>query len=135
MSERDHPGVADQDVRGHREQSPDEDLGHEPSPELGQHERRHDQKHENDRETGPVSGRAAAAHFGVGTKRPVGRIKRVRMSTTNETITAWAGLTHRDAYASRRLMKIDARIEPARLPMPPTTTTMKALRIQSRPIA
>jgi hypothetical protein len=33
------------------------------------------------------------------------------------------------------LMKIDARIEPPRLPMPPTTTTMKALRMMSSPMA
>src|SRR5438552_4166850 len=32
-------------------------------------------------------------------------------------------------------MKIAAAIDPARLPMPPTTTTMKAFKIQSSPIA
>ena len=32
-------------------------------------------------------------------------------------------------------MKIAAAIEPARLPMPPITTTIKAFRIQSRPMA
>src|SRR5215469_12019894 len=31
-------------------------------------------------------------------------------------------------------MKMEAAIEPPRLPMPPTTTTMKALSTQSRPI-
>ncbi len=35
------------------------------------------------------------------------------MSATNETMTAWEGLTQSDAYASSRLMKIDARMEPA----------------------
>ncbi len=32
-------------------------------------------------------------------------------------------------------MKIAARIEPPRLPMPPTTTTIKAFNTQSSPIA
>jgi len=39
MAERDHAGVADQDVRRHREQAPDQDLGGEALPELRQHER------------------------------------------------------------------------------------------------
>jgi Zn-dependent peptidase ImmA (M78 family) len=33
------------------------------------------------------------AHLGVGTKRPVGRNSRTRISTTKEMITACAGLT------------------------------------------
>ena len=41
--------------------------------------------------------RSRLAHFGVGTNRPVGRNSRVRISTTNETITACAGLTQIEA--------------------------------------
>ena len=37
------------------------------------------------------------AHLGVGTKRPVGRNSRVRISATKETITACAGLTTMEA--------------------------------------
>src|SRR5262249_8457229 len=100
-----------------------------------QHQRRHDQQRENDGESRPVDGRGALAHFGVGTKRPVGRNSRVRIRTTKETITACAGLTQIDAEASSRLMKIDAAMEPPRLPIPPTTTTMNAFNIQSTPMA
>ena len=39
------------------------------------------------------------------------------MRTTKETITACAGLTQIEAYASSRLMKIDAAMDPTRLPM------------------
>ena len=35
----------------------------------------------------------APAHFGVGTKRPVGRNRSVRISTTEETMIACDGLT------------------------------------------
>src|SRR5262249_46819704 len=88
-------------------------------------------------EAKPVADRVRTCchHFGVGTNRPVGLKRSVRISTTKETMTAWAGLTQIEAKASSMLMKIDARIEPPRLPMPPTTTTMKALRMRSSPIA
>src|SRR6516164_1632266 len=134
MAERHHPRVTDKDVGGHGQQAPDQDLRQEAAPELRQHQRRHDQQRQDDREPGLVDGRRALAHFGVGTKRPVGRNSRVRMRTTKETITACAGLTQIEAYASSRLMKIEAAMEPPRLPMPPTTTTMKAFNIQSRPM-
>src|SRR4029453_4672196 len=121
VSERDHPGVTDEDVGGHRQQSPDQDLGDEALPERGEHERRDDQEYADDGEPDPVSdggrprpGGRRRGHFGVGTKRPVGRKSIVRTSTTNETITAWAGLTTIAAYASSRLTKIEARIEPPR---------------------
>ena len=45
----------------------------------------------------PASGARAADHLGVGTKRPVGRKSRVRISATNDTMTAWAGLTQSEA--------------------------------------
>src|SRR5262249_27439246 len=74
------------------------------------------------------------AHLGVGTNRPVGRNRSVRISTMNDTITACDGATQIGAWASRRLRKIAAAIEPPRLPMPPTTTTMKAFRTQFSPM-
>ena len=52
-----------------------------------------------------------------------------------DTMTAWAGLTQSDANASSRLRKMDARMEPPRFPIPPTTTTTKALRVKSKPMA
>src|SRR3954465_1862003 len=134
MAERDHAGVADQDVGGHRQQSPDQDLGDEPAPERRQHQRRDDQQRHDDAEAGPVDDGVALAHLGVATNRPVGRTSNVRMSTTKDTITAWDGLTQIDAYASSRLIRIAAAIEPPRLPMPPITTTMKAFSTQSRPM-
>jgi hypothetical protein len=71
----------------------------------------------------------------VGTNNPVGRNRSVRISATNDTMMAWAGLIQIEASDSRRLTKMEARIEPARLPMPPTTTTTKALSVKSKPIA
>src|SRR6266481_7445346 len=83
--------VADQDVRRHGEQAPDQDLGDESPPEFGQDERRDGQEREDDAETGPVGGgRAAHRYLGVGTKRPVGLNRSVRIRATNETMTAWA---------------------------------------------
>src|SRR5208282_3978745 len=135
MAERNHAGVANQDVGGHRQQAPDQDFGQKAAPELRQHQRCNDQQRQDNSKPGPIDSRARRAHLGVGTKSPVGRNNRVRISTTKETMTAWAGLTHSEAYASNREMKIEAAIEPARFPMPPTTTTMKAFKIQSSPIA
>src|SRR6185503_10423676 len=90
-------------------------------------------RRQHDAEPDPEAPRAAV-HFGVGTNRPVGRKSSVRISAVKDAITAWAGLTTSEAYASSRLMKIDARIDPPRLPMPPTTTTMKARSVKSAPI-
>ena len=73
MAERHHAGVADQDVGGHRQQSPDQDLGDEPRPERRQHQRRDDQQRHDDAEAGPVDDGVALAHLGVATNRPVGR--------------------------------------------------------------
>ena len=42
-------------------------------------------------------GVARLAHLGVGTKRPVGRNSRVRISTTEDTMIAWDGLTQIEA--------------------------------------
>src|SRR2546425_10613515 len=134
VAERHHARVADQDVERHREQPPDQDLGHEAPPELREHERSDDEQNQDDGKADPVA-RRGSRHLGVGTKRPVGRNSRVKIRTTNETITACAGLTQIDAKASSRLMKMAARMEPPRLPIPPTTTTMKALKITSSPIA
>src|SRR4029077_17380591 len=166
MAEGDHAGVADQDVGGHRQQTPDQYLGEKLPPELRQYQSRHEQQGEDNGKSRPIDERPSSArpsltaplggslplplrgegagvrstrwreaHFGVGTKSPVGRNSRVKISTTNETMTAWAGLTHSDAYASNNEIKIEAAIEPARLPIPPTTTTIKAFKIQSSPIA
>ena len=53
---------------------------------------------DDDGEADPVAAmRRCARHFGVGTNRPVGRKSSVRISATNETITAWAGLTTSEA--------------------------------------
>src|SRR5581483_11367143 len=140
VPERDHSRVADQDVGRHGEEPPDQDLGQEPPPEPGQRQRRRGEQRHDERERHRVSGRRPAiappspAHFGVGTNRPVGRKRSVRIRATNDTITAWAGLTKMAAYASSRLMKIEARIDPARFPIPPTTTTMNARRVKSRPM-
>src|SRR5438105_6361636 len=46
-----------------------------------------------------------------------------------------AGLTQIVASDSSKLMKMDARIEPPRFPMPPTTTTTNARSVKSNPIA
>ena len=54
------------------------------------------QRHDH-AEAGPVDDGVVLAHFGVGTNRPVGRNSRVRIRTTNETITACAGLTQIEA--------------------------------------
>ena len=56
------------------------------------------------------------------------------IKATKETMTAWEGLTTREAYASSRLMKTAARIDPPRFPIPPTTTTMNARRVNSNPM-
>src|SRR3954468_579637 len=125
MAEGDEPGVADQDVGGHREQAPDQDLGQKPAPELGQDQRRHRQQRHNKPEPGPIGDCVSVSHFGVGTKSPVGRNRRGGSSTTEETRTAWDGATNSAAKPSNRRMKSAARIEPPRLPMPPTTTTIK----------
>src|SRR2546425_11106692 len=100
VPERDHAGVADQDVGGHRQEPPDQDLRGEALPERWKHERGDDQGRDHDREPDPIAhgGRPRSrggrrGHFGVGTKSPVGRKSIVMTSTTNETITAWAGLT------------------------------------------
>src|SRR5215469_742481 len=135
MAERYHACVADQEVRRHREQAPDQDFGDQPAPELRQYQRRNDQQCNNDAKARPIDCSMAQPHLVAVARRPVGRNSRVRINTTKETMIAWAGLTQSEAYASNRLMKIAAAIDPARLPMPPTTTTMKALRIQSKPIA
>ena len=50
-------------------------------------------------------------------------------------MTACAGLTQIVASDSSKLMKIDARIEPPRFPMPPTTTTTNARSVKSNPMA
>src|SRR5262249_20647570 len=97
VAEGDHAGVTDQDVRRHSEQAPDEDLRQEASPEFRQHERRYCEQHQNDAASDPVGLAWSLFHFGVGTKRPVGRINSVKIRTTNETITAWAGLTQIEA--------------------------------------
>ena len=97
VPERHHAGVADQEIGRHRQQAPDQDLGQEPPPEFRQHQRRGDQQRQHDGERDPVPGNAARAHLGVGTKRPVGLKSKVRISTTNETMTAWAGLTQIEA--------------------------------------
>src|SRR4030095_5162673 len=143
MAERDHAGVADQDVGRHREQPPDQDLSGEALPKFGQDERSHREGGDHEAEARPVRDvRSLArrprkdwggdrAHFGVGTNRPVGRTRRVRIRTPKETITAWAGLTHTVASDSRRLVKMAARMDPPRFPMPPTTTTPKASSVTS----
>ena len=97
MAERDHAGVADQEIGRHRQQAPDQDFGQEASPELRQHQRRHDQQRHDDAEAGPIDVLSVACHFGVGTNRPVGRNSSVRISTTKETITACDGLTQIEA--------------------------------------
>jgi hypothetical protein len=100
MPERHHAGVADQDVGGHRQQPPDQDLGGEALPERRQHQRGRDEQPDHDGKADPVRPVPAVGgrgHLGVGTNRPVGRNSRVRISATNETITAWAGLTKSDA--------------------------------------
>src|SRR5262249_53417119 len=130
------------------------DLGDEALPELGQHQRRQRERGDHDREAPPVrrarplgdgasdqrvdaagGRRRQRAHFGVGTNSPVGRKSRGRISAKKDTMMAWAGLTQMAASDSSRLTKIEARMEPARLPMPPTTTTTKALSVKSKPIA
>src|SRR5262249_27372384 len=73
-------------------------------------------------------------HRGVATNRPVGRNNNVRIRMTKDTSTACDGSTQIAAEASTRLMKIAAAIEPPKLPIPPTTTTMNALSTQSSPI-
>jgi hypothetical protein len=80
------------------EQPPDQDLGHEAAPELRQDQRRRDQQRQDDREARPVDDSSAPGHFRVGTNRPVGRNNRVRISTTNDAMTAWAGLTQSEAF-------------------------------------
>src|SRR5439155_10692508 len=100
VPERDHAGVADEDVGGHRQEPPDQDRRGKALPERREHERGGDQQDAHDGEPEPVAdggwrgprGRPGG-HLGVGTKSPVGRKSIVRTSTTNETITAWAGLT------------------------------------------
>src|SRR4030095_13847015 len=141
VPERNHAGIADEDVGGHRQEPPDQDLRGEALPERREHDRRDHQQRYHHREPGPVAGggrsrprRDRGGHFGVGTKSPVGRKSMVRTSTMNETITAWAGLTTIAAYASSRLTKIEARIEPPRVPVPPTTTTMNARGVKQKPI-
>src|SRR6185369_156228 len=116
--------------------------GREAPPEFREHQRGDGQQAQHDDEAGPVAahrGRQRIAggrhHFGVGTNSPVGRKSSVRMSATKDTMTAWAGLTQIDANDSSRLMKIAARMEPPRLPMPPTTTTTNAFSVQSIPMA
>src|SRR5262249_49535896 len=94
-----------------------------------------DEQRQDDAERRPEGEGGAPGHLGVGTNRPVGRISKVSIRTTKETMIACDGLTHNEAYASIRLMKIAAAIDPTRLPMPPTTTTMKALSTQSMPMA
>src|SRR5207237_10359644 len=137
VAERYHTRVADQDVERHRQQPPDQNLGYEAPPELWQHERRDGEERQDEAKANPVTDgtRTRCHHFGVGTNRPVGLKRSVRISTTKETMTAWAGLTQIEANASSMLMKIDARIEPPRLPMPPTTTTMNAFSMKSSPMA
>ena len=99
MAERHHARVADEDVRGHGQQPPDQDLRDEALPERRQHERRRGEERQHDPEADPVAGRRPGGasrgrrHLGVGTNSPVGRKSMVRTSTTKETITAWAGLT------------------------------------------
>ena len=98
MAEGHHAGVADQDVRGHGEQAPDQDLGDEAPPELRQDQRRDDEERQDDGEADPVGGGGAPhGYLGVGTKRPVGRKRSVRIRATKDTITAWAGLTISEA--------------------------------------
>ena len=60
-----------------------------------QHQRRDEQQRDHDREPDPEDDGMVQMlfHFGVGTNRPVGRNNRVRISTMNETITAWDGFT------------------------------------------
>src|SRR6202035_3288991 len=110
MAERHHARVTDQDVGRHRQETPDQNLGQEAPPKFGQHERSKDQKRQDYAEPRPIDGSSAPAHFGVGTKSPVGRNSRVRISTTNETMTACAGMNHSDANTTSRLMKIAAAI-------------------------
>src|SRR6185437_10260309 len=148
MAERDHAGIADEKIGRHCQQAPDQHFRQESAPEFRQHQWCKDQQRHHHAKSDPVDGVVAQSasdqrrwfvewrgcHFGVVTNSPVGRNNSVRISTMNDTITACAGLTQIDAYDSSRLMKIAAATEPIRLPMPPTTTTMKALRTQSRPI-
>src|SRR5262249_46210230 len=93
MSERHHARVTDQQVGGHGKKAPDQDFREKAAPELGQHQRRNDQRRRYDPKGDPEALVGAFAHLGVGTKRPVGRKSRVRISTTKETMTACAGLT------------------------------------------
>src|SRR5262249_34284630 len=134
VTEGNHACVTDEDVGRHRQQSPDQDFGQEPAPEFRQDQRRDDQQCQHDAECNPIRCVAAFRHFGVGTNSPVGRKSSVRISTMNETITACAGLTQIAAYASSRLMKMAAAVDPPRSPLPSTTTIMKAFNTRASPI-
>ena len=106
MAERDHAGVADQQIGRHRQQAPDQDFGEKAAPEFRQHQRRrgehgdHHAKADPENRAVAQSGlaerqrfveRCGCCHFGVGTNRPVGRNSSVRISTTKDTITACEG--------------------------------------------
>ena len=97
MAERDHAGVADQNVGRHRQQAPDQDLGDKAAPERGQDQRRREEEGDDNGKAQPEDEAVAPPHLGVATKRPVGRNSRVTISTTNETMTACDGLTHSEA--------------------------------------
>src|SRR5262249_33533270 len=93
MSERDHARVTDEQIGGHGEKAPDQDFGEKAAPELGQHQRRNDQRRRYHPKCDPEALVGVFAHLGGGTNRPVGRKSKVRISTTKETMTACAGLT------------------------------------------
>ena len=97
VAERDHAGVADQNIGRHGEKAPDQDFRQKAPPERRQNQRRRDQQHQDDGKSAPEDGAVALGHLGVGTKRPVGRNNSVRIRTTKETMTACEGLTQIEA--------------------------------------
>src|SRR5579871_1009648 len=70
-----------------------------PSPKNAewQHERCGRQQPDNNGKAEPKDQGRAAAHRTAVANSPVGRNNRVRISTTNDTMTACAGLTHNAA--------------------------------------
>ena len=98
MAERDHAGVADQQIGRHRQQTPDQDFGQEFCPEYRQHQRCNDQQRHDNAETDPIDYRVTVEIFHLGVaNRPVGLNSSVRISTTKDTITACEGFTQIEA--------------------------------------
>ena len=112
MAERNHAGVADQQVGRHRQQAPDQDLGEKPAPEFRQHKRRGDEHRHDHAKSDPIDGGVAERRFlsrhgsfercgahlvTVVPNKPVGLKSSVRISATKETMTACDGLTQIEA--------------------------------------